>query len=166
MNNVSYQVARNCMELIKNGAVNDAFEALGISSDDFILVCGDIPWIGADRGRVTGVLNQLTHGTLDVIGLPRIEVPCEYRAGVIATFVHPGNMAVACRWLETGPSASDLSEGGSVVPVSANTLFALCARLYGDAPAAIAAWRKATGRAVREVEGSPDPLPLEVAADG
>ena len=150
---VSFAVAKNCMVMIKNGAVNDAFEALGISTDDFHLCCDSRPWVGADRGRVTSVLNLLTHGCLDVVGLPRIEVPAEFRAGVISTFVSPGNIAVACRWLETGPSADLLSAGGTIVDVGAERLFGLCCQLYGDAPAAQAAWRKSTGRAVREVIG-------------
>lgn len=159
---VSYATAKNCMELIKNGAVNDAFESLGITSDDFHLICGSDSWIGADRGIVVGVLNTLTHGILDVLSLPRIEVPVEFRAGVIATFVSPSNIAVACRWLETGPTNENISIGGSVEPASAQQLFGLCCALYDMAPSAQAAWRKRTGRAIREVLGDPTPVPLEM----
>jgi len=160
---VSFQVAKNCMELIKNGSVNDAFESLGISDDDFHLCCDSIPWIGSDRTRVSAVLNTLTHGVLDVLGLPRIEVPAEYRAGIITTFCAPGNIAVACRWLETGPTAENLSFGGSLESVTAQKLFGLCCMLYGLAPAGQAQWRKRTGRALRDVIG--DAQPLEAKSD-
>ena len=158
LNRVSYAVAINCMTLIKEGAVNDAFEALGIRPDDFDLVCGSDPFIGADRGRVTSVLNSLIHGTLDVVQLPRIEVPVEFIAGVLSVFVHPGNMAVACRFMESAHSAEDLASGGSLEPVSARQLFALCCQLVNDAPVATARWEKRTGRAVQRFTDGPQPV--------
>lgn len=154
-NRVSYEVAVNCMTLIKNGAVNDAFEALGISSEDFRLACAGVPYIGSDRNRVTNVLTSLVYGTLDVVGLPRIEVPCEFIASVLAVFVCPGNLAVACRWMEAGHAAEDLVAGGSLEPVTANKLFALCCQLASEAPAAAAHWEHRTGRAVRAVQELP-----------
>lgn len=152
---VSIEVARNCMILIRDGAASDAFEALGISSADFILVTGNSAWVGADRGRVSGVLTLLTHGVLDVLQLPRIEVPAEFVASVLSTFVSPGNLAVACRWMEAGPTADSLSVGGSIEAVTAARLFAMCCQLANDGPGAQAQWRKRTGRAVLEaVESS------------
>ncbi len=150
-NKVSYTVAKNCMQLIKDGAVNDAFEALGINPEDFDLVCSNHPYVGADRARVTSVLNSLIWGTLDVVGLPRIEVPVEFIAGVLCVFVSAGNLAVACRFMETSYPAEEVAAGGSVDPVSASQLFALCCQLYNDAPAATAQWERRTGRAVRRV---------------
>lgn len=148
---VSYAVAVNCMTLIKDGAVNDAFEALGIIPEDFDLVCSNIPYIGADRSRVTNVLNSLIWGTLDVVGLPRIEVPTEFIASVLSVFVSPSNLAVACRWMESGHTAEDLVAGGSLEPVTARQLFALCCQLVKEAPQATTAWEKRTGRAVKRV---------------
>ena len=158
---VNYAVAKNCMDMIAAGAVNDAFESLGITQEDLRLCIGPEPWIATDRGRVTTVLNMLTHGSLDVIGLPRIEVPAEYRAAVIATFVSPGNMAIACRWCETGATAEALSSGGMLEPVSAQRLFGLVCQLYAEAPQARFAWAKAVGRAVREVIGNPTPVAVQ-----
>lgn len=148
---VSFEVARNCMVLIRDGAASDAFEALGVSGADFSLVCGTVPWVGSDRGRVTGVLTLLTHGVLDAVGLPRIEVPAEFVASILSTFVFPGNLAVACRWMEAGPTAEALSVGGGLEAVTASRLFAMCCQLAAEAPAAQAGWRKRTGRAVLEV---------------
>lgn len=147
-NKVSYPVAINCMNLIKNGACNDAFESLGIIPEDFRLVTMNAPYVGADRHRVNHVLGSLIWGTLDVVGLPRIEVPTEFIASVISVFVAPGNIAVACRWMEAGKAAEDLAAGGSLEPVTASQLFALCCMLASDAPAAAARWEQRTGRAV------------------
>jgi len=150
-NKVSYPVAINCMNLIKDGMVNDAFEALGILPEDFELVCLSFPYIGADRHRVTTVLNSLIWGTLDVVGLPRIEVPTEFIASVISVFVAPGNIAVACRWMEAGHAAEELAAGGNLEPVTAAQLFALCCQLASDAPSIAARWEARTGRAVQRV---------------
>lgn len=150
-NKVSYSVARNCMTLIKDGGVNDAFESLGINPEDFDLVCSNVPFVGVDRNRVTSVLTSLIWGTLDVVGLPRIEVPTEFIASVLCVFVSAGNLAVACRFMESGSPAEDLAAGGSLEPVTADQLFALCCQLWSEAPAATAAWERRTGRAVRRV---------------
>lgn len=162
-NRVSYAVAVNCMTLIKEGACNDAFEALGIIPEDFDLVCASIPYIGDDRLRVTNVLNSLIWGTLDVVGLPRIEVPTEFIASVLSVFVAPANLAVACRWMETGSSAEDLAAGGSLDPVTAKQLFALCCQLVKDAPQAVSRWEQRTGRAVKRVL---EEVPLKESKDG
>lgn len=157
-NKVSFPVAINCMNLIKEGACNDAFESLGIIPEDFHLVTMSVPYVGADRHRVTHVLNSLIWGTLDVVGLPRIEVPTEFIASVISVFVSPGNLAVACRWMEAGAAAEDLAAGGSLEPVTARQLFALCCQLSSEAPAAAVRWEQRTGRAVDRV--------LEVVSSG
>lgn len=151
---VRLQVAKNCLILVRDGAVTEAFEALGILDTEIKLACGRAPWIGADRGRITNTLNALTFGVLDVVGLPRIEVPMEFNAAIIATFVHPGNMAIACRWLETGAPTADVIAGGTIEPVTANQLFALVCQLANEGQAGLRAWEQRTGNAVRDADAS------------
>lgn len=146
--NVDYLVSKNCMKLIADGSAVDAFEALGISDEDFRLATSNVPFIAADRPRVVAVLNALCHGTLDVTGLPRIEVPMEYLAAIISTFVNPGNIMIACRWVEIGNVAEDIAAGGTIEPCNARQLFALCCMLYADAPRGIEKFLKKTGRAI------------------
>lgn len=146
---VRFETAQNCLRLIARGAVTDAFLSLGVSKDDFQRVCSAEAWIGTDRPRVTAVLNALMHGSCDVLGLPRIEVPAEFRAAVLCAFVHGGNLMVACNWLETGATAEDVA-GGSMAPVRSRELFALCCMLEGESGPARAAWEKRTGIAVRQ----------------
>lgn len=151
---VSFRVAQGCMELIAGGAVIDSFESLGISRDDFDLVTGDSPWIAADRPRVRAVTDALVHGVVDVVGLPRIDVPAEFTAAVMACFVSPRNLMVASRWMEREGPAEAMVEGGSIEAVSASQLFALACQLVGNAPAARKAWERRTNRAIeRAVEG-------------
>lgn len=162
---VSLPVARNVMKLIRDGACSDAFEALGITSEDFAFAISSSPFVGADRSLVSGVLNMLTYGVLDVMGLPRIEVPAEFKAGVIAAFISPANMMVCCRWIEVSPVATEMAVGGSMQPCSAHQLFSLCCLLYGDQPVGVESWRKKMQHAVREQAGETTELGNEEAAE-
>ena len=150
-NVLSYATAKNAMEIVARGAVSDAYESLGVTEADFRLVTGSTPWVAMDRPRVVSVLDTLTHGVVDVIGLPRIEVPAEFRAAVLVIFVDGLNIAVACRWSESGPAAEELAEGGSLEPVTARELFSLCCQIYGEAHDARGKWEKRMGRSVRTV---------------
>ncbi len=163
---ISLPVARNAMRLISAGAVTDAFETLGITKEDFKMACSDVPYIAADRPRVSAVLESLTHGVCDVIGMPRVEVPMEFRAGVLCCFVAPGNLAIACRWTEREPTADDIVSGGSLEPATAKQLFALCIQLSEEAPAARAAWEKRTKRSIRDVEVKPQQMEMSDAQEG
>lgn len=149
MNNpLDLGVVKNAMHVIGEGGASGAFDALGISQDDFDLVTGNFPWIGAHRPRVTAVIDSLTHGTLDVLGLPRIAVPGEYRAAMIAIFVAPCNHHVACRWLERGHSAVEMVTGTEDVPVSAQQLFSMVLSVHPNGAPILDRWRKVTGRAL------------------
>ena len=151
MQSLDIRTAKNAMSVIADGAASGAFEALGITEDEFQTATGDFPWISSDRHRVTAVLDALTHGTIDVLGLPRIEVPAEYRAAVIAMFVSPLNQQVACRWLEAGFDANMLAAGGKSEPVSAKQLFACVCMISPDSAPLRARWDKRVNRALRLV---------------
>ena len=149
---ISLPIARNAMRLVHVGAMTEAAVTLGITQADFDLVVGDKPWTGRDRGRVRGVLDALTHGVVDVLALPRIRVPAEFRAAVLISFVHPVNMMLAACWSETDPSAVELADGGVLDAVSGEQLYALCTLLVGDRPEGQPRFEKRTKKAVVEAE--------------
>lgn len=149
-------VALGAMKLIRDGAVTGDLDAFGISPEDWFLTTGSGPWVGTDRQRVRATLDILVHGTVDVVGVPRFEVPSEYIAAVLAVFVGPTNMQLACRWMEGGSPAQVLAKGSSAEPpsdneqVTARTLFALVCDIYeGEhASAARASFVKRTNLAI------------------
>ncbi|AXL14829.1 external scaffolding protein [Microviridae sp.] len=148
--NLDLATAKNAMHIIAKGATTGSFDALGIGEDEFQLVVADEPWLGTDRPRVTAVLDALTHGVTSLLALPSIQVPGEFRASVLAMFVSPCNLAVACRWVErTGPSAGSASESGEVEEVTARQLFAMCIRLHPDASPLRATWEKTVNRQIQ-----------------
>ena len=134
------EVSKGAMSLLAKGAVVADLETMGITSDDWTLATGNRPWIGQDRTRVKRILEVLTFGTIDVIGLPRFEVSAEYLAAVLAMFVHPTNILPACRWMEgIGSAENDMLAAGhssdpphGVETVHARQLFALVLALWED----------------------------------
>ena len=148
---VSLPIARNVMHhLIAADAAMEAATLLGITAVDFEFVTGSVPWTREDRGRVRAVLDAVCHGVVDLLGAPRLNLPAEYMAAVLVTFVKPVNMHLACLWCERQASAEDITEGGSVEAVSADKLFALVCQLVGPNPPGEPKYDKRMKRAVRE----------------
>jgi hypothetical protein len=146
--NISLPTARNAMRLIRDGGVTSAHEIAGISQGDLEMIQSDAPWGNMDQRRCRNVLDQLINGTLEVMGLPRLNVPAEMRAAAVAYFVHPANIMAACSWLEAGGVASEIAEGGVVENVTASQLYAMVIMLYNDVPAAQHTFKKRLTSAV------------------
>lgn len=133
---LSVETALATMEIIADATSVD-FQALGINDQDLKLVMGKQIWHASALPRVMRVLNALIFGTCTQMGLPKIVVPSEYVAAVIAVFVGGANMQGACIWLsqerQTGVSALELaarrSEPTRLEPTNADQLFALVCKL-------------------------------------
>lgn len=130
--NLSYETAYANLKMIDQYIAAD-FDALGITQQDFELFSGSQPWKRDVITRVMRTANALLFGTLEVMGMPKIVVPSEYVAAIVATFVHPANRMIACIWLaqerQTGVGALELSARAQTTsqldPTSAEQLFAL-----------------------------------------
>lgn len=126
-NNLSFAAALGTMNAIAEYTSAD-FDALGIQAPDFALTYEAVTWSRDNRRRVMATLDALLFGTLDVLGLARIQVPAEFAAAVIATFVAPQNRLIACKWMEEhgniGASAH-AAAGASVDTSTAKELFDL-----------------------------------------
>ena len=92
--------ALGSMQIIKGIDYTDLLPALGITDTDYSLVIGHTPWVAAQRARVRQTLDTLAAGVMDITGVPRFEMPAEFYAALIISFVSPINMQMACRWLE------------------------------------------------------------------
>lgn len=133
MVSLNYQVARGAMSMIANQARIGHLDNIGISIEDFEKVNGQVPWMAVDRNRVTLALNTMLTSTLDVIGLPRFQLPAEYMAAGIALFVAPINVHSACRFIERPGSSESLGRGvDEPERCTAQQLFALIVQLVSD----------------------------------
>lgn len=130
---MQYKVARGAMALIANQAKHGSLDTLGVSAEDFKKLSGDSPWMSTDRNRMNLVLSSLLSSTMDIIGVPRFQMPAEYIAAGIALFIAPINVQIACRFMERVPSAETLGRGleNSDI-VTASQLFALVCQLVAD----------------------------------
>ncbi len=131
---VQLEVIKGAMISLASGSASGSLSSLGLQESDLKLVTGDIPWAANQRTSVTRTLDSLMFGTMDILGLPRFMVPAEYVAAVIVMFVHPSNLLVACRYMESGnPTADALgnpsNSSGNKEVVDATQLFSLCCQL-------------------------------------
>jgi len=136
MNNLSYITAKSIMNSITEYASVD-FDVLGITEHEYSLVYNKKPWRRQDLRTVMKVLNALTFGTLEAVGIPvKIVAPTEYVAAIVATFVAPANRMIACIWLaterQTGVGAlqgAARHATNEIQPSTADQLFALVCEL-------------------------------------
>lgn len=133
---LSYETALATLRVIDQYAVAD-FDALGIRPEEFEMLSGHQPWLRHNLPVVMRALNAVTFGTLEVMGMPKITVPAEYQAAIIASLVAPGNRMAACVWMsqerQTGAGALEMSARNQTTsqldPASADQLFALVVAL-------------------------------------
>ena len=130
---LSLETARGAMRLVSEASYGSLFQSLGVTREDYSLCTGSAPWTGLDRQRVRQTLDAFSAGIMDLVGVARFEMPAEYLAAVVATFVHPTNMMVACRWLENQRPA-DYLQGASSTPITVDPaeIFCLVCDLMDD----------------------------------
>lgn len=128
-----HQRIRSAMSVLSAGAAAHLV-SMGVSKADFARLTGDTPWLAADRSGVRNTMDSVMFAAMDYIGTPRFEIPAEYVAAGIVMFVAPCNRLTACRWMESGRTASELSMNptSGAAPMSAQQLFALCLEADGD----------------------------------
>lgn len=136
--NPRIETAVAAMHLLANGHATGQLDVLGVSEEDWRVATGETPWTGADRSRVEQVMKSLIYGTVDVIGMPRHEVPAEFVAAVISVFIAPCNAMVACGIMDAHITAQQMVAGETgaaphgVAPVTAPRLFAMVIELLSD----------------------------------
>lgn len=125
-----------------------------LTAEDFDFLTRDRIWSLAEKKKARRCIDAITFGSLDASGLPSFKVPAEFTAGVIAYFVHPSNMMIACSFMEGATTVDSLAtnrkdsvsaeqmfalciqalEQGGVSPVAERKM-EMCKRLFGAAPA-------------------------------
>lgn len=132
-----------------------------VTPSDWALFVGDTPWVGTDRPKITGIINDVLQGSLELLGLPRIETSAEHYAAVISFFVSERNQMVACSWceLEYNPlSNADIAlakESSETRIIPAKQIFALVSQANGQESRAEfrARWEKRTKQSLEVSDG-------------
>lgn len=109
----------------------------GIPAVTWQKTLGSDLWFMEDRSRVRACLDALLYGTVDTVGIPRVEIPAEYIASFLALCVDPVNWMSACTWYQNAntlevllsqDSESTLEAGVFESGMTAKRLFALTYR--------------------------------------
>lgn len=102
-------VALGALRLLRKAQFEELYGEMGVSEEDFALATGEAIWMARDRGRVRRVLEAVSAGVMDAVGVVRFALPAEYVAAVIVHVVHPCNMMLACRFMETNQTADTIT---------------------------------------------------------
>jgi len=132
MSNISEETAVATLRVIEHYLPAD-YDTLGITEEEFELFHGPASWRRDFFPRIVRTANALIFGSLEQMSLPKIVVPAEYVAAVIAVCVHPANQMACCVVMAqeraTGVAAIDLAARGAspttIDPTSGDQLFAL-----------------------------------------
>src|SRR5437868_15387331 len=91
---VRFQTALASIKLIQASAVLDLTE----DDSDFLTI--NKVWIATDRFRARGCVEACVYGTLVFVGYPPFPAPVVFIVVVIAFYVHPVTIQMACLILE------------------------------------------------------------------
>jgi hypothetical protein len=125
--------ALGAMQIIRAKDYAEIFELIGVTEAEYKLTTQSKPWLARDRSVVRSVLDATAAGVMDAVGCARFEMPAEYIAAVVVSFVHPTNIQVACRWLEA-QRPGDVIQGATstAYTVSPAEVFVLCCKLLTE----------------------------------
>lgn len=121
---VRFTTALASIKLVSESGLLDLVE------EDLEFLTRDTPWINTDRSRARRCIESATYGAIDYLGLPRMAVPAEFIAGVIAFFVKPVNTLTAATIMD-GCEFSEHIISGIDRPVKANELVCFILRVRG-----------------------------------
>ena len=157
MKKLSLNTAIGAMMIIAKGGPLMAIQKLGVTEEDFTLMTGDTVWTADIRPPIRRALEVCIYGVVDMIGLPRFELPAEYIAAIISTFVAPVNYFPACTWLAGGLSNEDIIQGRDAEAVmgfekvTPQLLFALVVELENEADKTASAYCNKTGAKIQRL---------------
>src|SRR5205807_1720152 len=119
---VRFQTALASIKLIQASAVLD------LTEDDFDFLTSNKVWIATDRSRARRCVEACVYGTLDLVGYPRVPARVVFFAVVVAYYVLPVNVQMACVIME-GAEFTEHIINGVERPVKAAELFAFPLRV-------------------------------------
>lgn len=136
--NLLLTMAQSCLKLIVREFKSGDLGGIGVSREDWTKFTGGRQWLPADRGAMRRALEGVCFFSIDMMGLPRFQIPAEYAAAVIALFVDPVNQRSSCVFAADArpPAAADLAanevEPEGMQSATAQQIYTLVIALTGD----------------------------------
>ncbi|MCA0422510.1 MAG: hypothetical protein LCH61_04155 [Proteobacteria bacterium] len=111
----------------------------GVSQADMDIVKGPALWSVDQRVRLRQTLDTMMYAVTEMVGLPRVDIPAEMFAAIVASLVSPINWAVCASWqsgLRAAKDILDTDETAQIERVSPakmlTMIFAADAAMRGD----------------------------------
>lgn len=104
--------------------VASAQNTIDLSKDQLDFLHGDDLWLANQRSQARRCVEAVCYGALDLLGLPRMQLPAEFIAATIALHVHPANWLVACAIMEGAEYSEDIINNKQE-PISPAELFSM-----------------------------------------
>jgi len=103
-------------------------EYVDIPDDEREFLMAAVPWLANQRNRAKNVILSVCNGSLDIVGMPRFELPAEFVAAAIQKFVHPINWGVAASVIAGVEDTESIiwDKGNSLAP---DRIFAMVLRI-------------------------------------
>lgn len=89
----------------------------GVNQSDMDLFTGSGLWTPELRTRMRRVMDTVVYGICDMAMLPRVDLPAEIPAAIIAMMCAPCNWYVAASWLAGLRPAHDLAQAEETVQI-------------------------------------------------
>lgn len=102
--------------LAQDAALRTIYNA-GVSQQDFDQLRGAAIWSADQRTRIRRTLDAVVYSITDMAQLPRVDVPAEMVAAVVAMVISPANWATCASWLSGLRPARDVAEPEETVQI-------------------------------------------------
>lgn len=89
----------------------------GVSQMQMDYLRGSTMWSSDMRTQMRTTLDTVIYGACDMAGLPRVDVPAEMVAAIVAVTVDPGNWMICASWIANLRPARDLKEPAETVQI-------------------------------------------------
>jgi len=117
-------------------------------------------WTSDQRVAVRQTLDAVIYACTDMAGLPRVDIPAEYVAAVVATLVSPVNFLVLASWVADHKPARDLAQAEENVQIQrvhagkmASLIIMAHAAIHGDEGESVIASKIRNGFSVQKEKG-------------
>lgn len=110
---MTYSILATIAILESQGFI-ESLRAVGFKKADLKLITEDKVWQPNIRATVKNMIDQIAFGTLDAMGLQRIEIPAEYMSAIGYVFIQP------CNWLQFAAMCEGLESTEDIINDTAN----------------------------------------------
>ena len=105
---MDYSLIPSIIHLLRDGLMPGDLAYAGVVEDDYRALRQNKVLTYKDRTKVIAAVEAITNWTINLAGLPQINIPIEVKAVVIASIVRSRNLWIVAGWCAEGHTAESL----------------------------------------------------------